>query len=118
MANYAQYVQDGAQVDYTPAADTPAGTVVAQANLVGVTKKPIKAGQLGALAVEGVFAFPKSTAAGSGIAVGATVNWDPVNCVATAAASGGAPPATYTMIGKVVATAADAATTVLVRLHQ
>ena len=66
--NYAQYVQDGEGIDYTPAADTPAGTVVVQGNLIGVTKKPIDANTLGTIAVEGVFDFPKSTAAGSGIA--------------------------------------------------
>jgi predicted RecA/RadA family phage recombinase len=110
--NYAQYIQDGAEIDYTPAADTPAGTVVQQGNLIGVTKKFIDENQLGAIAVEGVFAFPKSTAAGSGMAVGITVYWDPVNNVATATAG------TNVMIGKVVGAAADADTTVQVRLHQ
>ena len=119
MSNYARYIQDGDEVDYTPTADTPAGTVVAQADLIGVTKKPIEANTLGAIAVEGVYDFPKAAGAGSGIAAGKTVYWDPVNSVATTAANdGGTPPTAYTMIGKVVAAAEDADATVRVRLHQ
>lgn len=119
MTNYAQYIQDGGDVDYTPVADTPAGTVIAQGDLIGVTKKPIEGGALGAISVEGVFDFPKVTTTGSGIAAGKTVYWDPVNSVATAALNDGAtPPVAYTMIGKVVAAAADADATVRVRLHQ
>ena len=110
--NYAQYVQDGEGIDYTPAADTPAGTVVVQGNLIGVTKKPIDANTLGTIAVEGVFDFPKSTAAGSGIVAGSTVYWDAVNNVATATAGAN------TMIGKTIMAAADADVTVRVRLHQ
>lgn len=119
MVNYARYIQDGEEVDYTPVADTPAETVVAQGDLIGVTKKPIEGGALGAIAVEGVFDFPKATTAGSGIAAGKTVYWDPVNSVVTIALNDGAtPPVAYTMVGKVVAAAADADATVRVRLHQ
>lgn len=52
------FVQQGASIEYIPPADTPAGTVVLQGYLVGVTTAPIKANKLGALAVEGIFDFP------------------------------------------------------------
>ncbi len=52
------FVQEGASIDYIPPVDTPAGTVVVQGELVGVTRVAIKANKLGALAVEGVFDFP------------------------------------------------------------
>jgi len=52
------FIQEGASVDYSPGADVAAGDVVVQHELVGVAKLDIKAGRLGALAVEGVFDFP------------------------------------------------------------
>ena len=119
MTNYAQYIQEGDEVDYTPTANTPAGAVVQQNNLIGVTKKPIWANELGAIAVEGVYDFPKATTVGSGTAAGTIVYWDPVNCVATTATNNGAtPPTNFTVIGKTIAASADADATVRVRLHQ
>ena len=50
------FVQQVAAVDYTPTVDTPAGAVVVQGDLVGITKHIIKANALGSIAVEGVFA--------------------------------------------------------------
>ncbi|GIW55554.1 MAG: hypothetical protein KatS3mg082_1958 [Nitrospiraceae bacterium] len=72
----AVFVHEGASIDYTPAADVAAGDVVVQGDLVGVAKLDIKAGKLGALAVEGVFDFAKATGVGTAIAAGAIVYWD------------------------------------------
>lgn len=106
------FVHEGAAIDYTPGADTPAGTVVVQGDLVGVTRVDLKAGQLGSLAVSGVFDFPKGTAAGTGSAVGTLAYWDNGNGVAVKTASGNK------LIGKVVRASTDADTTVRVRFSQ
>ena len=107
-----KFVHDGHAIDYTPAADTPAATVVLQGDLIGVTRTAIAAGQLGSLAVEGVFDFSKGTAAGSGFTVGTLAYWDNTNKVATKTATGNK------LIGKAVRAAADADTVVRVRLSQ
>jgi len=112
-----RFVQDDDIIDYTPNADTPAGTVVVQGDLVGVTKLDITAGVLGALAVEGIFDFPKAAGAGSDIAAGAKLYWDAADGVATASAnSGGQTPTTYPYIGKAVSPAAAGDATVRTRL--
>ena len=84
----AQFIQDGCSIDYTPGSDVAAGAVVVQNDLVGVAKRPIAANTAGALAVEGVFDFPKSTAGGSAIAAGVIVYWNAGAQQATATASG------------------------------
>ena len=58
----AQYIHDGKQVDFTPDADVPVGSIVIQGDLVGITKRDLKADTLGSIAVEGVFDFPKAMA--------------------------------------------------------
>jgi len=60
-------IQTGCAIDFTPIADVAAGDVVVQGELVGVVQRPISAGALGSLAVEGVFEFPKAVGAGSGL---------------------------------------------------
>ena len=55
----ATFIHDGNSIDYTPAADTAAGAVVVQGDLIGVTRALIAANVLGSLAVVGVFDFPK-----------------------------------------------------------
>lgn len=106
------FVHEGAAIDYTPGADTPAGTVVVQNELVGVTSGPIKAGQLGSLAVAGVFDFPKATGVGTGNVMGGLAYWDNTNKVATKTATGNK------LIGKAVKTAADADTVMRIRMSQ
>jgi predicted RecA/RadA family phage recombinase len=108
----AVYVQDDESVDYTPTADVAAGDVVVQTDLIGIATKPIKANQLGALAVEGVFDFAKATSGGSALAAGTSVYWDDTANVVTITATGNK------LIGKVVRAAADADATVRVRLMQ
>jgi predicted RecA/RadA family phage recombinase len=106
------FVQDGATVDYTPAADVASGAVVVQNDLVGVATRPIPANTLGSLAVKGIFDFPKSTAGGSAIAAGITVYWNAGASQATATSAGNK------LLGKVVKAAADADATLRVRLMQ
>ena len=108
------FVHDGNSIDYTPSADVTAGDVVVQNDLVGVAKLDIPAGTLGALAVTGVFDFPKATGAGSAIAVGESVYWDAAEQVAKTDSEAGA----NKLLGKTVAAAADNDTTVRVRLSQ
>ncbi|GMV98189.1 MAG: hypothetical protein AMXMBFR83_25410 [Phycisphaerae bacterium] len=106
----ATFVHDGNSVDYTPSSAVTAGQVVVQGELVGVAKVDIPAGTLGALAVAGVFEFPKAT--GSAITAGALCYWDATNQRATTTATGNK------LIGKCVKAAADADTTVRVRMSQ
>jgi predicted RecA/RadA family phage recombinase len=106
------YVQDDDTVDYTPVADTAAGAVIVQNDLIGVALRPIPANTLGSLAVEGIFDFPKSTAGGSAIGAGATVYWNAAAQQATTTSAGNK------LIGKTTKAAADADTTVRVRLQQ
>jgi len=112
MAVEATFVQEGCLIDYTPGADVPAGAVVVQGELVGVAKEAIKANQLGALAVTGLFDFAKAAGGGTAITVGANVYWNATANTATTTATGNK------LIGKCVKAAADADTTVRVRMSQ
>lgn len=105
-----EFVQEGRAIDYTPAADVASGDVVVQGDLVGVAKKDIKANELGALATEGVFDFPKDGA--TAIAAGVDVYWDAAAKQATEDPAGGA----NKHVGKTVAAAAATDTTVRVKL--
>lgn len=108
----ATYVQEGDFIDYTPTADTPPGSVVVIGDLVGITKRLIAANTPGSLATEGVFDFPKTAGAGSAISGGTKIYWDATNKVATATVG------TNKYLGKTIRDAADADTTVRVRLQQ
>ena len=76
----ARYVQKGEAIDYRPTENVKAGTIVPFAGFVGITRLDIRAGELGALAVSGVFETPKADEA---IDVGDPVYWDEANEVAT-----------------------------------
>lgn len=104
------YVHDGDYIDYTPSAAVAAGDVVVQGDLIGVAVRPIAANILGSLATEGVFDFPKATTGGSGLTAGTTVYWNATSSIATATSTGNK------QLGKVVRTAADADTTVRIRM--
>jgi len=110
----ARYIQTGDAVDYTPGADVNAGDVVVQGELVGVAKLDIKTGKLGALAVTGLFDFPKATGAGTAIAAGTRVHWDVAEQVAKADDESGA----NQEIGKSVKAASDTDAVVRARLSQ
>lgn len=106
----ADFVQQGDAVDFTPDTDVPAGSVVVQGELVGITKHDIKAGRLGAICVEGVFDIDKDPA--TLITAGARVYWDATNNQAVTAATGNK------LLGKAVLAAAVNTTAVRVRLSQ
>jgi len=108
----ASYVQVGNSIDYTPDAAVSAGDVVVQGTLVGVAKLDIAASALGALAVSGVFDFPKAVGSSAAITAGAKVYWNETEEVATETSEGN------TYIGKTVAAVDGDATTVRVRLDQ
>jgi len=105
---------EGDAIDYTPGADVAAGDVVVQGELVGVARLDIKANTLGALAVAGVFDFPKATGGGTAITAGAQLYWAAIPQTATTSDGGGANKA----IGKAVLAAADADATVRARMSQ
>jgi len=106
----ATFIQDGKYIDHTPASALLSGEVVVQGDLVGVTVRPLAAGELGSLAVDGVFDFTKNT--GVAFTVGTILYWDDTNNVVTATATGNK------SIGKVVRAAASADTTVRMRISQ
>jgi predicted RecA/RadA family phage recombinase len=108
------FIHDGNAVDYTPGSDVPAGAVVVQGELVGVAKQPIAAGRLGALAVAGVFDFPKATGDSTAIAAGAVLFWDAGDQLATTDDAAGA----NKRIGKAVLAAGDDDELVRARLNQ
>ena len=83
----ARYVQRGESIDYTPTADVAAGDVVKLGNLVGVAKLDIRAGELGALALCGVYEIATN---GSAIEAGAVVHVDPATGKVCAEGASGA----------------------------
>lgn len=106
------FVQEGDSVDYTPDSAVAAGDVIVQNTLVGIAKLAIAAAALGALAVSGVFDFPKAAGSSSAIAAGKAVYWDETEEVATETSSGN------TYLGKTIQAAADDDETVRVRMSQ
>ncbi len=108
----ATFIHDGSSIDYTPGSAVTAGAVVVQGELVGVAKVDIPASTLGALAVAGVFDFPKATGAGTAIAAGANCYWNAGAQQATTTATGNK------LIGKSLRAAADADATVRIRMSQ
>jgi predicted RecA/RadA family phage recombinase len=106
----ATFVHDGKYIDHTPAGALASGDVVVQGDLVGVTVRPLAVGELGALAVDGIFDFTKNT--GVAYTVGTILYWDDTNNVVTTTATGNK------QIGKVVRAAGTTDTTVRVRLSQ
>lgn len=108
----AKFIHDGDNIDHTPGSNVAAGDVVVQGELVGVAKVSISANKLGALAVTGVYDFPKASGASTAITAGANCYWNAGAQQATTTASGNK------LIGKCVKAAADADTAVRVRLSQ
>ena len=106
----ARYVQRGESIDFTPTSDVAAGDIVRLGSLVGVAKLDIKAGELGALALCGVYEIATN---GSAIAVGAVVSVDPATGKVCAADAAGA-----VKFGHAVAAVAATDALVHVRLEQ
>ena len=69
----AEYYQKGDSIDYTPEANVAAGDVVFLGDLVGVANLDIKAGELGALALSGVYRVVKDSETAD---AGAPVDWN------------------------------------------
>lgn len=108
----AQFVQQGNSIDHTPGNAITAGDVVVQGDLIGIAQVDCVANQIGALAVTGVFDFPKATGGGTAITVGTKLYWDEVDQQAKADDESGA----NKYIGKSVAAANDDAAVVRVKL--
>ena len=108
------YRHEGQAIDYTPTVAVAAGDVIVQGDLVGVARVDIPADALGALAVAGVFDFPKAAGVGEAITVGSTVYWDAGAQQATTDSAAGA----NKELGKTVAAAGDNDAAVAVRLSQ
>ena len=106
----ATFIQEGKYIDHTPVGALASGDVVVQGDLVGVTLRPIAAGELGSLAVDGVFDFTKNT--GVAYTVGTILYWDDTNNVVTTTSAGNK------SIGKVVRAAGTTDTLARVRLSQ
>ena len=106
----ARYIQRGESIDYTPEADVAAGDIIKIGKIVGIAKLDIKEGELGALAVVGVYEI-----ATGGIAVnpGDLVCVDPATGKVCAESAAGA-----IKLGHAVTKAATTDTTVHVRLLQ
>ena len=107
----ARYVQRGDAIDYTPMADVAAGDMVVLGKLVGVAKLDIKAGELGALALAGVYEVTKNS--GVAFAAGMEVGWNPTDRKAVAAGAAGS-----VKIGHAVALTGASDPTAFVRLCQ
>ncbi len=74
------YIQEGDAIDYRPITALPAGSVVVQGKLVGVSPRPIPAGTLASLLIEGVFDVP--IAPGTAANTGTLVFWNPATALA------------------------------------
>ena len=107
----ARYVQRGDSIDYIPEADVAAGDIIKVGSLVGVAKLDIKAGELGALAVVGVYEIAK--AEGIAFAAGMEVGWNASTGQAVAAGASGS-----VKIGHAVGLTGATDKFVLVRLCQ
>lgn len=106
----ARYVQRGTSIDYVPETDVAAGDVLKVGNLVGVAKLDIKAGELGALALAGVYELATG---GASVALGEVVSVDPATGKVAAAGASGA-----VKFGHAVTAATPSEATVNVRLCQ
>ena len=106
----ARYIQRGESIDYTPEADVAAGDIIKIGKIVGIAKLDIKAGELGALALCGVYEI---ATAGAAIEAGALVFVDPATGKTCAESAPGA-----VKFGHAVAAAGTTDTLVNVRLEQ
>ena len=108
----AKRVNEGGHVSHTPGGAVDAGDVVVVGSLLGVAERAIASGEVGAIAVEGVFDFPKTAGASTAIAAGAKAYWKADDEVADD------DPTVGKFLGMTVAAALDDDTTVRVRLGQ
>jgi predicted RecA/RadA family phage recombinase len=108
----------GEAIDYTPVAAVLAGTVVEIGRNAFIADVYIPAGELGSLAITGVFDVPKASGA---ITVGDDIYWDNDGSPNSGDASSGAATTTASgnrLLGKAVAAALTGDTYVCVALSQ
>lgn len=110
----ARYIQRGDSIDYTPTADVAAGDVVRIGSLKGIAKLDIKSGELGALALTGVYEMAVKT--GKAFAAGQIAYYDPTDGTVTPDAPTGG--ATSFLLGHILADVASSDATANVRLVQ
>jgi len=112
----ARRISAGQQFDHTPVADVAAGAVVIVGSVAGVAARPIAAGTLGALELEGIFDIVKVNGV---IAAGSIVYWDADGDPQGGTAGSGAATTTSTSNTFLGYTIADAgATDETVRVHK
>ena len=83
----ARYIQRGDSIDYTSTSDIAAGDIVKVGSLVGVAKLDIKAGELGSLALVGVYEIAGN---GTALEAGSVVSVNPTTGKVCAADADGA----------------------------
>lgn len=108
----AEFIQDGDAIDFVPNVDVAAGEVVLLGDLIGIAKRDIPAGVLGALALVGVYELPKATGGGTAMESGVIAFWDIGNQEVTNVSTG----VNYRLLGGVVEAVGDNDATVRVRL--
>lgn len=104
----ARFLHDGRAVHFISTDSLAAGTVVVLNKLVGVTKLDVAAGELGVLALDGVYEVHKDA---SVFAVGDFAYWDQTAHKVTATATGNI------RLGRVISAATAAEEQVQVRLE-
>ncbi|MDO5566079.1 MAG: DUF2190 family protein [Planctomycetia bacterium] len=105
----AQFIHDGAVIDYTPTVDISAGDIIVVGTLVGVTRLDLPAGVNGSLWLTGVYDIAKATEA---FGQGDMVYWNRTLGRAQSVATGNIP------LGQAVTASSETDTTVRVRLQQ
>lgn len=109
----ANYVQKGENLDYIPASNVTAGTVVVLGDRIGIVGEDIAAGETGSVIVTGVFELEKSGS--NAIAMGQTVYFDGTG-ITDAADDGEESPTAYAKAGYAAAAAAASAAKILVKI--
>lgn len=109
-----EFLQEGVSLDFVPATDVLAGDVVVLGELVGIVQRDTKAGELGSISVDGVYAMPKSTGTGTSMLAGVILFWNATTKLVTTNAAAGV----NKMLGKAIWPALDTDTKVRVRLSQ
>lgn len=79
----AQLIRLGLRINYTAPSDIDYGDVVVQGDLVGIATRDIKSGEVGRIALAGLFGIVKATGVGTALAAGTKLYWDGTGKVAT-----------------------------------
>ena len=82
----AAFVQLGQAIDFVPSRDVAAGEILVCNGMAGAVKIPVRAGELGALHLSGVYDVKKD---GSAVNAGDRVYFDAASRLATGIAEGG-----------------------------